>query len=216
VYRFFIWDFDGTLVDSYPGIVQAFDEALGDFGCHEDPDEIHALCMNTLSHCAETLCERFEIDQDAFEAAFSAHYSVVPATATPVIPGVMPLCRRIQAAGGQNMVFTHRQRETMEAVMEARGMNDAFVDAQTTRDGYPSKPDPTAFLALMERHGATPDETLAVGDRVLDVEAGQNAGMATCYYGPALPEGCAPDYAVSDYAELEAILFPADDAPVVG
>lgn len=216
MYRFFIWDFDGTLVDSYPGIVQAFSEALADFGCYEDPDEIFALCMHTLSYCAETLSERFGIDHDVLVAAFTTHYVALPPSATPLIPGVMPLCRRIQAAGGQNAIFTHRRRDSMQAVMDVHGMGDAFVDALTVSDGYPAKPDPTGFLELMARHGAAPEETLAIGDRVLDVEAGQNAGVATCYFGPALPDGLTPDYAVTDYAQLAAILFPADGEPPVG
>jgi histidinol phosphatase-like enzyme len=42
-------------------------------------------------------------------------------------------------------------------------------------DAYPRKPDPAAFNAIIERHGLVRDETMAIGDRDIDVLAGRSA-----------------------------------------
>jgi FMN phosphatase YigB (HAD superfamily) len=92
-------------------------------------------------------------------------------------------------------------------LLEANQMADLFVELLTAED-HPRKPDPAAFLTLMAHHRMSPAETLAVGDRALDIEAGQNAGVATCFFGEEIPAGLTPNYAVTSYADLEAILFP--------
>jgi len=80
-------------------------------------------------------------------------------------------------------------------------MLDTFVDGVTAEDGYPHKPDPAMFEALIARHGLARDEVLAVGDRDVDILAGKAAGVRVCLYGPALP-GIAADCQVTDYADL--------------
>jgi phosphoglycolate phosphatase-like HAD superfamily hydrolase len=208
VFRFFIWDFDGTLIDTYPAFVGSLSAALEDFGCHEDPDELWVLAAQTLSVCVDVLCQRHRLEREALRAAFFTHYKTVPPTAQPPFPGAVALCHQIQEAGGRNVIFTHRKRETLEQLVEVHRMGNLFVEMLTVDDGYPRKPDPTAFLALMARHGASARETLALGDRTLDIEAGQNADVMTCLYGENDLDGLKPDYTVTSFAELEAILFP--------
>lgn len=210
MFRFFIWDFGGTLVDSYPAVVEAFGQALADFGYHEDREAIRALARQSRAICTAALSQRFGLDEAALGAAYTAHYRALPPSAQPPFPGVVDLCRRIQAAGGQNAIFTHRSHASLAQLVEAHGMDGLFVELLTTGDGVPRKPDPTGLLLLMERHGAAPEQTLTVGDRPLDVEAGQNAGVATCLFGEEAPAGLQPDYAVASFAELAAILFPGE------
>jgi HAD superfamily hydrolase (TIGR01509 family) len=207
VFRFFIWDFDGTLIDAYPAFVESLGAALESFGHHEDPAEIEALARQSLPTCIATLSQRFGLEEEVLHSAFLAHYQALPPTAQSPFPGVVALCRQIQDAGGKNAIFTHRRYETLVQLLEVHQMIDLFVEL-ITAEGHPRKPDPAAFLDLMARYDVSPAETLAVGDRALDVEAGQNAGVATCFFGEEIPAGLMPDYAVTSYADLEAILFP--------
>jgi HAD superfamily hydrolase (TIGR01509 family) len=207
VFRFIIWDFDGTLIDAYPAFVESLGAAPESFRCHVAPTEIEALARQSLPACIATLCQRCGLEDEVLQAAFIAHYPALPPTAQPPFPGAVALCRRIQDAEGKNAIFTHRRYETLVQLLEAHRMADLFVALLTAED-HPRKPDPAAFLALMTHHGMSPAETLAVGDRALDIEAGQNAGVATCFFGEEIPAGLTPDYAVTSYADLEAILFP--------
>ena len=47
---------------------------------------------------------------------------------------------------------------------------------------FPRKPAPDALLYLMEKNHMNPAETLMVGDRDIDIDAGHNAGTAGCLY----------------------------------
>jgi phosphoglycolate phosphatase-like HAD superfamily hydrolase len=73
-------------------------------------------------------------------------------------------------------------------------------------DGFPHKPAPDVLLKSMEAIGATPEETLMVGDSAVDVEAGKRAGVKTCvvrygYGAGSIPDG-GPDYWIDDLRDL--------------
>lgn len=65
-------------------------------------------------------------------------------------------------------------------------------------DGFPRKPDPSAFLTLIERHHLPREETLTIGDRELDILAAQAAGVSAALVGTAAvaatPEVVLPDF----------------------
>ena len=79
------------------------------------------------------------------------------------------------------------------------------MDILTRGDGYPRKPDPAIYEAMIERHGFRREETLAIGDRGIDVLAGQAAGVRACLFGSASDQ-VAADFTIADYAELRRIL----------
>jgi phosphoglycolate phosphatase-like HAD superfamily hydrolase len=80
-----------------------------------------------------------------------------------------------------------------------------FTDVLSHEDGYPRKPDPAAFVEMMQRHHFTREDTLAIGDRDIDTLAAQGAGLRACLFG--IPGGqVIPDMAITDYAELLKIL----------
>jgi phosphoglycolate phosphatase-like HAD superfamily hydrolase len=207
-YRLLIWDFDGTLFDTYPAIVDALLRTLEGYGVHEDYDDVLALARVTLGSCQDTLIERHNLPAEAFSEAWLNRYWSSPPEAQPPFPGVVRICERVCEAGGVNVIFTHRRNATTRQVLDESGLTHLFADVWSADQGHPSKPDPAAFLALMERHGVSPVETLAIGDRPIDVQAGKRAGVATCFFGPIDPGDTDPDIIITDFAELEAILFP--------
>jgi phosphoglycolate phosphatase-like HAD superfamily hydrolase len=76
-----------------------------------------------------------------------------------------------------------------------------FVGCLTRDDGYPRKPDPAIFEAALEMYHLKRVETLTIGDRDIDILAGQAAGIWSCFYG-AIPDGVNADLVISDFDEL--------------
>ena len=68
--------------------------------------------------------------------------------------------------------MTHRGPRGTAELLAASGLAGLFADCITRADGYPRKPDPAAFNAIIDRHGLARDETLAIGDREIDVAGG--------------------------------------------
>ncbi len=207
-YRCLIWDMDGTLFDTYPAINRSLQNTLAEFGVAVPLETIAPLMATTFSHCVAALAARYGLDAAAVEARHYERSPRIPYAEQPPFPGVVDVCRRVIAAGGANLIFTHRRRESLEGFLAYYGMADLFAGLATVDDGYPRKPDPAGFLALIERFGMDAAATLAVGDRALDIQAGLNAGVKTCYFGPSVDslDGVTPDIAITSYEELPAIL----------
>jgi len=64
--------------------------------------------------------------------------------------------------------------------MKAKGMEKYISDVIISDDGFKRKPDPEAFNYLIKKHGLNKKETLSIGDRLFDVQAGKNAGILGC------------------------------------
>jgi phosphoglycolate phosphatase-like HAD superfamily hydrolase len=200
-----IWDLDGTLFDTYPAISASFQQALADFGASASIEEIDALARVEVMYCAAELAARFELDTDDFIRAFGRHYIAVPFSAQPPFPGVVAVCERIAAGGGVNSIVTHRNGATAAKLLAEHRMQGLFAEVISRDDDYPRKPDPAAFLAVLEHQHLDPRETLSIGDREIDVRAGKAADTRTCLFG-GNPSRVEADLRISDFAELLAWL----------
>ncbi len=209
-FRNIIWDFDGTLFDTYPAIVAAFRRTVADFGAEIAAAEVERLVRVSFTHILATLQERFGFEPEAVSEHFFTLYLAMPPESQPPFPGARALCRAVVEHGGQNAIATHRRRDSMLRLLEAYGMRDLFCGFITLDDGLPRKPDPAPFRLLMERCGMDAADTLAVGDRDLDIEGAQAAGLRACFFGDA-PHRSRPDFEVRSLRALWPLMW--DEAP---
>ena len=180
----FIWDFDGTLFDSYDAITRAFLRAAEDMRIDIAFQDQRWLVKHSLSHAARELAARFQVDMQALMARYRLHAdSEETVERLQPYPGAKELLCRICECGGANYLYTHRDMLCMDA-LHHWGM-DAYVQGAVTReDPFPRKPAPDALLHLMAVHGLEPGRCIMIGDRRLDVEAGLNAGIAAALFDP--------------------------------
>lgn len=201
-----LWDFDGTLFDTYPPLIQAIERALAELGASEARDVIAELLSETLAVCVADLAKTHELDPAQFEARVEYYWGKTTPKDSPPFPGAIHACQRLLAAGGSNYIVTHRGRESLMVLLGWYKVSGLFADMLTRDDGYPRKPDPAAFNALLERHQLRRDQTLVIGDRKLDILAGRAAGMQTCLFNALPAPDAPPDYVISCLDELSAIL----------
>jgi phosphoglycolate phosphatase-like HAD superfamily hydrolase len=206
-----IWDFDGTLFDTYPAITRALSETLNDVGSSAPLDWIEGLTKKSLDHCVSTLVNEFNISEEEVISGFRQHYGSIPPQDQPPFPGVIDICEYVCSVGGTNVIVTHRGRESTTRLLSAHNMARYFADCLARDDDYPRKPDPAAFEAMIEKHGFRREETLAIGDRDMDILAGQAAGIRTCLFGTG-PNDVAADFTITDYAELHRLIAAEHDA----
>ncbi len=199
--RNIIWDVDGTLFDTYPGITQAFLSALSEVGISGSERQVSELAQVSLSTCGKTLTRQYGLELEPFMQRFSALYKQTPPEDEPPFPGVEAVCAAAVAAGGVNVIATHRGRWGLDRLLDAHGLRRWFAGIRTADDHFPRKPDPAMFNDLIAAHSLRPDETLALGDRDLDIQAGMAAGARTGFYGEWTGAG-RPDWAGTDYAGL--------------
>jgi phosphoglycolate phosphatase-like HAD superfamily hydrolase len=201
LYRNIIWDVDGTLFDTYPAITRAVLAGLHDLGRDEEFDIVSRLAKISLQHCSKMLAENHHIDFDRLEQAVDFHFAKMQAVDCPPFAGVLEVCKYIHTIGGKNVIVTHRSRRGTDELLVVHNLAGYFSGCITRDDGYARKPDPAAFEAALSAYQLTREVTLTVGDREIDIQAGQAAGMFSCYYGSKAncPEA---DLVIKSYAEL--------------
>jgi len=206
-----LWDVDGTLFDTYPAITYALSKSLNEMGLPVALNVIDGLTRQSISHCIKTLSQRFKLDPDLFHARFAASYRMVDPANQPPFPGVREVCETIRNRGGLNIVITHRGIKSTQALLETHGLSDYFEDLFSVEQDYSRKPDPAMVLVAIEKHGLNPSETLMIGDRDLDIQAGRAAGVRTCLFRSTNPSQPA-DRQIQHYSELLTLIQESNES----
>jgi phosphoglycolate phosphatase len=132
------------------------------------------------------------LNEEDIGQAFEKYYARTSPEEQPPFPGVISVCEYICALDGRNVIVTHRERESTKELLVANKMTHYFTGCLAREDGYPKKPHPAAFEAMLKTHNLQHEATMAVGDRDIDILAGQAAGIFTCIFG------CKADDIVAD------------------
>ena len=201
MFRNIIWDVDGTLFDTYPAIARAFQVALNDLGKDASLEWIEGLARTSLSYCVTTLASQCQLNEKDIGQAFEEHYDRTPPEEQPPFPGVITICKYICTLGGMNVIITHREHKSTNELLTANKMTHYFAACLARDDGYPKKPHPAAFEAMIKTHNLQREETMAIGDRDIDVLAGQAAGIFTCLFG-LKEDRVVADLSISSFDEL--------------
>lgn len=206
-YDSLIWDFDGTLLDTYPMMTRALQQGLGTLGIHAPYDVLLTQFQLSRAAVMEYCAARWGISAETANRVYRAQ-AALPANAPP-FPHVAEILARFQAGGGRSFVFTHRG-DSVHRFLDHHGLRPYFADVVSSGTAFPRKPDPAGNLYLLATHGLNPARTLAIGDRELDILAGKGAGTDACLFTPA-PRESAADYQIHEIAQLADIVELPED-----
>lgn len=183
----FIWDLDGTLLDSYPVIISSAVDTLKHFGITVDPDMFLRRVKNeSLTGCLREASEANGIPWEKLIGCYReiTHERDKLITLTEQAGETL---RGLREDGGTNYVYTHRGDSTFE-ILERLGILEEFADIVTHGDGFAPKPSGDGVRELIRRHGLDPRETCYIGDRPMDVFCARDAGVTAVLYLPE--DGC--------------------------
>jgi phosphoglycolate phosphatase len=203
----YLFDIDGTLLDSARDICGAVSQVLSTRDC--PPQDFEYLKSYIGLHLIDLFEDLFP-DYDAVQIdelieQYRTCYRGRGHKLTTVYPGVK---EGLAALGGRKATATTKGSPTTRSILEQFGLLRHFDHVQGT-DGFPCKPAPDVILTALAALGARPDECLMVGDSTADIEAGKRAGVKTCAvrygYGKLEElEKLQPDYWVDDLRALAA------------
>ena len=204
-YSAYLFDIDGTLLDSAPDICSAQSEMLAAAGCAPVTFEFlrgYIGCeLRALFRDLLPLVNDVELSR--LSEQYSRAYRGRGHRGTRVYPGVPDALSRLQ---GKKSTATTKSTVGTRLVLEHFGVLRYFDQVQGS-DGIPYKPAPDVVLAALNGLGAKPEQCLFVGDSPADMEAGRRAGVQICavtygYGDPAEVAKWQPDHWVSDLREL--------------
>lgn len=208
----YVFDLDGTLIDSLPDIADALDELILAEG-HE------ALGMERISkmigHGVEKLVQRGFAARDvsladsglsAMTDRFRAIYEPRAAHLTTLFPHVKETVEAIATRGIPMAVCTNKPSAVSRDILGKLGL-DPYIPVVVGGDfGGPRKPAPDMVLEVARQLGIAPASGLFVGDSGADVGAARAAGMPVVVvpYGyTAVPPGeLGADKIIADFRDL--------------
>ncbi len=199
--KHFIWDFDGTLMDTYPNVIRYLRLAMQECG-HDAPyNEIMEKMMETIRFAINYYSEHFNIPD--LHRRYMEQYKQEATDPVATFPGVPEVLRQIRKMGGYNYIFTNRN-DSIYPMLENAGIAEEFEEIVTADSPhFVVKPAPDVILYLMEKYGGSKDDTVMIGDRVCDLESGYRAGCKTCHLlTPCVPQNPVCDFRILDFEDM--------------
>lgn len=209
-----IWDFDGTLFDTYPPMCRDLQSVMAALGVLLPLEDLLAHFTRSRGEVLDYCAAQAGMDAQAVDRVYRDWVAQHGQPKAEPFPHAEEILRRFQAAGGRNFIFTHRSGSVHQYLAGA-GLTGYFQDVVSAMDRFERKPSPAGNLYLISAHGLDPARTLAVGDRELDMLAAKGAGIDGCRFTPEgepEEESCAR-WHIRSFAELAEILeLPEEEA----
>lgn len=170
----YVFDLDGTLVDTVPDIAAAINAAFAPYDC---PAMSVVEAATMMGHglggffWRSLVAKRLDLPAEEavkVKAEFISFYRRSPVVLSKPYPGIPALLGEIRASGGRTAVCTNKVEDISEKILQLldlRGMFDAVVGSG---DDRPKKPDPLPLLEAISRAGGSRSRALMVGDSEAD------------------------------------------------
>lgn len=180
----YIFDCDGTLVDSMPLHFRAWTASFVHNGApwNWTEDEFYAAAGVPDRITVSALNREYgaDIDPDAVHAYKLEWYTEHLQELRPV-PAVEEIARRYHAEGKRISVASGSDLSIVRPSLEVTGLIELFDIIITPADVERGKPAPDMFLLAAERMGVTPSDCLVFEDGKAGIDAADAAGMASVF-----------------------------------
>lgn len=209
-YNTFIFDLDGTLLDTVPDLTLLTNRILRDVGAPEHTQEeilsYVGAGVRRLIYLALPANAPKET-QDRAMHLWSQHFHEYYEHTEP-FDGITNMLSDLIKDGCKLAVVSNKMQNGVDLIMKKK--LPGYIDVMFgEREGIPRKPDPTGIELAMSELGSVPAKTIYIGDSPSDIKAGKNAGCATAavlwgYHKKQdfIDEDAVPDYFVSSPKDL--------------
>ena len=214
-YRCILWDLDGTLTLSHPGIYNCMRYALEKLGKPAPSEKDLRLCVGPpLDWSFETLFGTSKEEAQKGVAFYRERYEVAGWAENEPISGALECLKRLKESGYEMTLATSKPMHYALKIVEKFGFSPYLTtEYEPMIPGYePKKTD--MIIKGMTLLNATKEECLLIGDRKYDILGAREVGVDVAaldvgYAEDGEFEAYPPDYGFSDFAELTEALLQA-------
>lgn len=215
-YQYYLFDLDGTLTDSFPGITRSVQYALDYYGIHvEDLNELRGFIGPPL---AESFQKFYGFDpQKSIEAVekYRERYNTVGVYENAVIPGIPEILKGLKARGKVLAVATSKPEPAALTVVRHFGLYpclDAAVGSTPSNHAEKKSDVIREVFRRLNLSGEEQTRALMIGDREHDIFGARECGIDSlgAYIGFAEPgelERAGATYVAHDIKELTSLLL---------
>ena len=184
----FIWDLDGTLLDSYEAILSGIKETFAQFSIPYDKEKVREFILKfSVQDLLEKVAEERNLDAEVLNQVRAQSLAEKNAQVV-LMPGAREVLSWADEAGIQQFVYTHKGGNAF-AILRDLGLESYFTEILTSQSGFERKPSPQAANYLLDKYQLDPNNTYYIGDRTLDVEFAQNSGLQSINFLESSYEG---------------------------
>jgi phosphoglycolate phosphatase len=186
-YSAIIFDLDGTLLNSKKDIAVATNATLEKMNCPPILDDvIYTFVGKGVRDLIKgALCNHDEKQIDEALAFFNDYYLAHCCDHSRMFDGVDAALEEFKSRGVKMSVFTNKPQNFTDKILSQLDYTRYFDIIIGAENGYPHKPDKTGTQAILRHLGATQQQTLMVGDSIIDLQTAENGGIdcALMLYG---------------------------------
>ena len=180
---FFIWDLDGTLIDSYKVIVSSIEQVLTDKNVYIPYDIIKRKSTErSVGEFLSEIAPIYYLSIEELERNCHAHidnrYLEVEA-----IKNAKEILDYLSNEGSKHLIYTHKGKSTHD-ILKNLDMDKYFEEVLTIEDGFKRKPDPEAINYFIDKYSINKEYAYYVGDRHLDIDSANNAEIKSIFFKP--------------------------------
>jgi len=174
-----LFDLDGTVVDSKPGILASCDAALRALGHRPDGLDVGHLIGPPLEEMLAEVLGGFGDDRVAEAAlAYRDHYGSAGFLETTVYPGLATALDELRALRARLYIATSKRTIFAEKILGHLGLIQLFEGVHGSEPGGAVDGKADVIAGVLRRHDLTADRCLMVGDRRQDVEGARTNGVS--------------------------------------
>lgn len=203
IYEDYFWDFDGTLFDTYPTMVEAFVKVFEDNQIKVDKKEVYEIMRRySVGEAINWYSKDTKLDKKVLRRHFDEEDVQLLDRVSP-FENVEILLEKIVKNGGRNFLLTHRDESSMK-VLKRDKIDKYFTDYVTAKNKFPRKPNPESLNYLIEKNQVNRKKAVMIGDRNLDIQAGHNAQIAGILFDPdnIVDASSNPELQIANYRVL--------------
>ena len=184
----FIWDLDGTLLDSYEAMLSGIEETFGQFSIPYDKESVREFILKySVQDLLEQVAEERNLDAEVLNQVRAQSLAEKNAQVVLML-GAREVLTWADEAGILQFVYTHKGDNAF-TILRNLGLECYFTEILTNQSGFARKPSPEVATHLLDKYELDPRTTYYIGDRTLDVEFAQNSGIQSISFLESSYEG---------------------------
>lgn len=199
----FIWDLDGTLLDSYEAILAGIEETYRQFSIPYNKKEVRAFILKySVQDLLEQVAKERGLDEGLLNQVRAQSLAEKNAQVV-LMPGAREVLAWADKQGIQQFVYTHKGDNAF-TILRDLGLDSYFTEILTSQSGFARKPSLEAATYLINKYHLNPDRTYYIGDRTLDIDFAQNSGIQSINFLES-PAVC--NRQISHLEEISSLIF---------
>ncbi|MBR2376780.1 MAG: HAD family phosphatase [Clostridia bacterium] len=181
MYKYYLFDFDGTLVDSMPYWSKIMLDILKDYKVDYPDNILDIVCplgyQKTAEYFVNNLNLNENVDKLVKRMTSEAYYNYI--NVIPIKDGVENFLRNAKAKGVSLNVLTASPHPMLDPCLKRVGIWDLFDNVWSCEDFSTTKTDPNIYQMVAQKLGSKPSEIAFFDDNINAVKTGKSQGLYT-------------------------------------